>query len=117
MEYKHKIFCDTFLETFDFNASCVVAKVQKKRVLAYLYDADSPLSKYLREQVDLYALSNTFITTDLVKYKLGQVVLTGKHQYIVAAAKILLGYEDSEDKRSEFLDLINSMKQASTNNE
>ena len=111
MEYKHKKFCDIFLIHFDINLACTGAKVNKNKMVAIMYDRDSEVNKYIQSQIDLYALSNSFITTDFVKYKLGMVVAHGSSANKVAASKILLGYEDTEDKTKEFTDLIKAIKQ------
>lgn len=110
MDYKQKKFCDSFLKTFDLAQSCAIAKVNKNKMLVHLYDKDSAVSKYIQEHTDVYALSNSFITTDFIKYKLGLVVLNGDNQHIIAASKILLGYEDDVDKTSEFVNLIKALK-------
>lgn len=111
MEYKHKVFCDEYVKYFDFNASCTVAKVNKNKIRALMYDETSQISKYLREQVDTFALANTFITNDFIKFKLGQVIITAKAPYKISAAKVLLGYDDNVDKTSEFLSVIRAMKE------
>lgn len=111
MDYKHKVFCDAFIDSFDFNQSCKDAKVNKNKMIVYVSDTQSEIHEYIKEQVDIYSMSNSFITTDLIKYKLGQIVLNSEHIHQIQAAKLLLGYEDSPDKAEEFLKLIEAVKQ------
>lgn len=113
LDYKHKVFCDLFVENFDFKASCKGAKVQENNILAKLYDTNSEVSEYIRGQMDVFAMANSFITTDYIRYKLGKIVLgdDNKPESIISAAKLLLGFEDSPDKAEEFIKIIKAVKQ------
>lgn len=112
-DYKHKVFCDLFVENFDFKASCKGAKVQENNMLAKLYDTKSDVSEYIRGQMDVFAMANSFITTDYIRYKLGKIVLSdeNKPESVISAAKLLLGFEDSPDKADEFIKLIQAVRQ------
>ncbi len=113
MLFKHKKFCDYYLVEFNFNESCGAASVNKNRIRELLYDPDSEVSIYLKEQTDLYAVHNSFITNDLIKFKLAQVLFDKEAKYsdIIASAKVLLGYEDSVDKTDEFLAVVKALKE------
>lgn len=110
MEHKEKIFCNKFLKSFDFNQSCTDSKVNKKRMKEIMSDRTSDVAVYIKEQVDLYTLANSYMTKDFIKFKLGEVVNTGDNQHKITAAKLLLEFEDTVDKTSEFIDLIKAIK-------
>jgi len=111
MDYKPKQFCDAFIETLDFHDSCRAAKVNKNLMAVQLSDSESDVSIYIKDKIDIYAMANSFITTDYIKYKLGQIILTGDHSYVIAAAKLLLGFDENDDKTGEFTKLIEAVKQ------
>ncbi len=110
MDFKHKKFCDDFLETFDFEKSCSFAQVNERLMLERVKDETSEVSQYLNYKKELFTLASTFITNDFIKYRLGLIVLDGDNQHKIGASKILLDYEDNVDKTSEFLKLIEGIK-------
>ena len=109
LQYKHKIFCRHFLSTFDFEFACEKAKVNKSKMLVLLYDTSSPVNQYIQEQIDVFQLQNSFITEDVIKFKMGEVLLKGENQHKIAAAKLLLGFEDESDKSQVFKTLLSSL--------
>ena len=111
IDYKHKIFCDFFIESFDFHQSCIDAKVQKNNMLTHLFDAKSEVSMYISSQMDIFSTANSYITTDVIKYRLGQIVMKVDSEPIhqIQAAKILLGYEDTPDKAEDFIKLVSAI--------
>lgn len=111
LTYKPKKFCDLFVETLDFHASCKEAQVNVSQMAAKLYDSDSDVSVYIRAKIDIYAMANSFVTPDYIRYKLSQIILTGEHNLVIQASKLLLGFEESPDKAKEFLKLIDAVKQ------
>lgn len=110
MDNKDKQFCKHFLETFDFNLSCTESKTNKNRMYKIIQDTKSEVSVYLKSQVQLYTLQNTYLTKDLIKFKLGEIINKGENQHIIQAAKLLMEYEDTVDKTKEFKDLIQAIK-------
>ena len=113
LDYKQKVFADLFVESFDFKLSCKTAKVQQNSMLAHLRDSNSLVSEYIRGQIDVFAMSNSFITDELIKYKLGMIVLgKNKPESIISAAKLLLGFENDPDKSDEFMKLLKAIKQS-----
>jgi len=113
LEFKHKKFCDYYLIDFNFAVSCTNAKVRKSLIRELMYDPTSDISIYLKQNTDMYAVHNSYITNDLIKFKLAQVLFDKEatHSNSISAAKVLLGYEDSIDKTAEFLDVIKALKQ------
>ena len=109
LQHKHKQFCTYFLRTYDFELSCEQAKVNKSKMLVLLYDRNSPVHQYISEMTDVYSLQNSFVTEDLIKAKLGEVLLQGENQHKIQAAKILLGFEDETDKTQVFKTLITAL--------
>lgn len=110
MTHKHKVFADAFLRTFDFEESCKVAKAQKSRTMVLLYDKDSEINKYIQERIDLYSLQTSFITNDFIKFKLGEIVISGDNQHKIQAAKILLGYDEEGDRTGDFINLMKALR-------
>lgn len=106
---KHLLFCKAFVRTFDLNSACEFAKIKVNTIMPHLYDENSPIYQYITGRVDCYAVQNRFISEDVIKYKLNQIVLNGEDQHKIQAAKILLGLDGSVDNTAAFKHLINTL--------
>ena len=111
LQHKHKQFCQAFLKSFDFEFACEAAKVNKSKMLVLLYDSTSPVNHYINEQCDVYALQNSFITDDLIRFKLAEVLLNGENQHKIQASKLLLGMVDEADQSAVFKTLISALQE------
>lgn len=109
MTHKEKLFCKLFIKTFDFNGSCEKAKTSKRLTLIKLYSTDSEVNTYIREEIDIISLQNSFFTHEVVYNQLYQIVLTGDDQHKIQASKILLGIDSNENQLLKFKELVEAI--------
>ena len=99
---KHLKFCQEFVKEFDFAKACELARVKPSVMMAYLYDETSQVHQFLDEAVETFKVRNRYITTEVIKYQLGKIVLGGEPTHKIQAAKLLLGVSDTEDSSKAF---------------
>lgn len=106
-----KLFCKTFLDTFNFKHSCEVSSTNKVVMAARIADETDMLNVYIRNAVDTARLANIFFTQDLVKNELVKILIAGDDKHKLQSSKMLLSLDDNPDKSKDFSDLVNLLKQ------
>jgi hypothetical protein len=105
-----KLFCETFVKTFDFHNSCITSSSNRAEMAVRLADETDGVNVFIRNSIDSRKIANKFLTSDLVVNELIKIVLSGDPKYVLQSSKMLLGLENGGDGTEAFQKLLTALQ-------
>lgn len=105
-----KLFCETFVKTFDFHNSCITSDSNRAEMLVRLADTTDGVNVYIRNSIDSRKVANKFLTNDLVINELVKILLSGEEKNKLQASKMLLGLENGGNGTQAFQKLLRALQ-------
>lgn len=111
MTNEDKLFCETFVKTFDFHNSCIVSDSNRAEMAVRIADETDGVNIYIRNSIDSRKVANKFLTPDLILNELTKILMTGDEKHKLQSAKMLLGLENGGDGTEAFQKLLKALQQ------
>jgi hypothetical protein len=105
-----KLFCETFVDTFDFQRACNISSSNRAEMMVKISDETDGVNIHIRNAIDSICIANKFMTDDLVASTLSKIMVSGETKYQLQSAKMLLEIDSgNKDKTKEFRNLIKAI--------